>query len=294
MFANACQIVSKFTRPIIISIRRANGTCESVIGTGVMVNEDGWMLTAKHILDALKAFSENKLTYQKIIATRNQIESNSSLSTHQRRTQLDQNKIPPQIITHFHVWCGWPDTEVLHALALPNIDLGALKISNFNADSITQYPKFKNPKQPMLIGTSLCKMGYPFHSVHPQFNEVENTFDIAAGAMYPPYFPIDGIFTRLIATPVQTQGYPSWLIETSTPGLRGQSGGPTFDIYGNVWAIQSSTTHHPLGFDAGNNKTITPKESEHLKNQYLNVGIGIHSATLVGFMTENNIKFDLS
>jgi hypothetical protein len=30
-------------------------------------------------------------------------------------------------------------------------------------------------------------------------------------------------------------------IETSTPGLRGQSGGPLFDAKGEIWGIQSRT-----------------------------------------------------
>jgi hypothetical protein len=77
-------------------------------------------------------------------------------------------------------------------------------------------------------------------------------------------------------------------IETSSPGLRGQSGGPTFDINGTIWAIQSQTHHMKLGF--GDNQKQS-KELEHLKYQYLNVGWGTHALTITSFLTENKISF---
>lgn len=64
-----------------------------------------------------------------------------------------------------------------------------------------------------------------------------------------PMFPIDGIMTRNIISGKSQDGIFEfkWL-ETSSPGLRGQSGGPTFDKDGNIWALQSQTRHLPLGF----------------------------------------------
>lgn len=46
-------------------------------------------------------------------------------------------------------------------------------------------------------------------------------------------------------------------IETSTPRLRGQSGGPIFDVNGAIWAIQSQTHHLKLGF--GDNQNTLKK-----------------------------------
>jgi hypothetical protein len=37
-------------------------------------------------------------------------------------------------------------------------------------------------------------------------------------------------------------------VEMSSPGLRGQSGGPRFDVNGMVWGLQSRTQHLALGF----------------------------------------------
>ena len=84
--------------------------------------------------------------------------------------------------------------------------------------------------------------------------------------------------------------YKFRFIETSSPGLRGQSGGPIFDQQGIIWGIQSRTAHHPLGFSplVPGGK---PNEREH---QFMNVGWGIHIDTLVGAMQDNKIDFEMS
>jgi hypothetical protein len=100
-----------------------------------------------------------------------------------------------------------------------------------------------------------------------------------------PVFPIEGILTRVMNF-VDVGGsvppYPMQKIETSSPGLLGQSGGPMFDQEGTVWAIQSETAHLPLGFDA----VVTP--------QFLNVGRGAHVSTVLGLFDEHGIAYKKS
>ncbi|MCQ2070262.1 MAG: serine protease, partial [archaeon] len=55
-------------------------------------------------------------------------------------------------------------------------------------------------------------------------------------------------------------------VETTTPGMRGQSGGPIFDTAGRIYAMQSRTEHIPLGFEVG--------------NQFMNIGMGVHGGTI--------------
>ena len=74
-------------------------------------------------------------------------------------------------------------------------------------------------------------------------------------------------------------------VETSSPGLKGQSGGPTFDSEGRIWAMQSKTAHYPLEFPAGQ------KNQEH---QFLNVGMGTHAKTIIDFLDSNGVKYNLS
>jgi hypothetical protein len=84
----------------------------------------------------------------------------------------------------------------------------------------------------------------------PTYDEATNSFETPPDQAVLAFFPIDGIFTRIINVlpPSPAPNFPLKYIETSSPGLRGQSGGPTFDTEGAVWAIQSQTRHLPLGF----------------------------------------------
>ena len=72
--------------------------------------------------------------------------------------------------------------------------------------------------------------------------------------------------------------------------MRGQSGGPIFDINGYIWGLQSRTTHYALGF----NPKIKKDNKEVEEHQFLNAGVGTHVEEIVNFLTEHNIKFNLS
>ena len=180
------------------------------------------------------------------------------------------------------------DISTVHTI--PGVDIALVKLENFNPDNIQTYPKIKDPTTPMLNGTSLCKLGFPFNSITPTFQN--GGFVLPPDSLPIPLFPLEGIYTRRVNIVVQNPpGYPLSYIETSSPGLMGQSGGPTFDTFGNVWAIQSITQHLKLGFG----ESVTPgKETDQLKNQYLNVGWGVHSETIIGLLRQHNISFELS
>ena len=53
MFADACERAARFTRPVIISTRQADGKVTAGCGAFVVLNEDGWIFTAGHIFDSL-------------------------------------------------------------------------------------------------------------------------------------------------------------------------------------------------------------------------------------------------
>ena len=70
----------------------------------------------------------------------------------------------------------------------------------------------------------------------------------------------------------------------------GQSGGPTFDTKGTLWAIQSRTNHLPLGF----NPKIKLQDREVEEHQVLNVGWGVHPSLLTAYLKAQGVKFTLS
>lgn len=82
--------------------------------------------------------------------------------------------------------------------------------------------------------------------------------------------------------------YEKKFIETSTPGLRGQSGGPIFDTEGNIWAIQSQTISLPLGFSP----KLKKGKKETIEHQFINVGIGVHPDIITQFLDENKVRYE--
>jgi hypothetical protein len=151
---------------------------------------------------------------------------------------------------------------------------------------ITGFPVFKNPSGDPRLGSSLCRLGFPFHSLTARFVEATNSFTIDNFSP-PPMFPNDGIHTRMAIATDQSGTPVAKFIETSTPGLRGQSGGPLFDVAGQVWGIQSKTAHLELGF--------SPKKKdgnrEIVEHQFMNVGLAAHVSHITDLFNQFGVQY---
>jgi len=99
---------------------------------------------------------------------------------------------------------------------------------------------------------------------------------------------LDGILTRNVNVVHESDSVTARFIEMSTPGLRGQSGGPVFDVNGVVWAVQSQTRHLELGFQ--------PTTEHHGKrvqeNQFLNVGLASHVSEIVKLFETAGVTYN--
>src|SRR2546428_13109689 len=58
MFARAVQLAQGFTRPLIVSTPLANGTVTSGCAAFVILNDEGWMVTAGHVMCELGAYPQ--------------------------------------------------------------------------------------------------------------------------------------------------------------------------------------------------------------------------------------------
>ena len=56
MFAKAVGIASQFTRPVILSRLFYDKSVESGMGAFVVVNDEGWIITAAHVFQASAAY----------------------------------------------------------------------------------------------------------------------------------------------------------------------------------------------------------------------------------------------
>ena len=290
MFAEAYRIASCFTLPVVISSRTDKNKCSSSIGACVIVNREGWILTTKHLINAIQRQQESSAQHGKYGDDVRQLEQDTVADKLYRKTKVRTFKRPSKgSIKNHSVWWGRDGAQLREVTTIAAADLALGRIEPFDADTVAHYPVFKKPGANYTPGRSLCKLGFPFHGITPTFDEKRNAFVLPQGSVPLPLFPIEGMFTRVVVAPMpgENAGESGKFVETSTPGLVGQSGGPIVDAEGAVWALQSHTRHYPLGFSPpvpGQEKSTQQKE-----HQFLNVGLGIHVEQILKLLQSRDV-----
>ena len=64
MFSKAYEIASTYTQPLLVSSRLFNGEIKNNLGSFVIINDEGWIITVAHMLDSLIAFNQNNKEIQ--------------------------------------------------------------------------------------------------------------------------------------------------------------------------------------------------------------------------------------
>ena len=150
---------------------------------------------------------------------------------------------------------------------------------------------FKRDSSTLQQGKFLCRLGYPF----PKFNnfryneELDDIEWTTNGIKGSPKFPIEGMITRFIGN----GNGDICGIELSTPGLRGQSGGPLFDNNGIVCGMQSVTKHLHLGFDIEKAEILCKGKKKNVSDySFIHLGECIHVDIIKEFLKEHNVAFN--
>lgn len=291
MFVEAIEKVDQFTRPIHFILRYYNGS-DIVPGTSTLffVNEDGFAITCRHVAQQILYASSIYENYLKFKSELRKFEKDPSFET-QKHSLESKYKItadnPIRILYNFIHCVSAYKGLVIHLH--PTQDLAIIQFRDFESKQYQGYAHFLKDSSLVKQGRYLCRLGYPFPEfTNYQFNK--NTGDIewlTTGRITTPSFPIDGIITRHIGESSSVVG-----IEMSTPGLRGQSGGPLFDKNGIIYGLQSSTRHLHLGFDQVNREVITEGHRKRVSNYpFLNVGQCVHVDVIKQFLREKNVTF---
>ena len=295
LFANAFRIAGAFTLPVVISSRLGSGECASAIGACVVVNREGWVLTAGHLLTEIMRQQESVLQHQAHQSGVRQLERDTVADKRFRKSKVRTLKRPTKRSVRNHsTWWGRDGAQLHDATLLPAADLALGRLQPFDPDSVAHYPVFKEPDADYAPGRSLCKLGFPFHRIQPVFDEEQGAFVLPPGTVPLPLFPLEGIFTRVVVASMPQAGggeesQPGKFIETSSPGLVGQSGGPIVDAHGVVWALQSHTRHYSLGFNPP--APGRDKGEKHAEHQFLNVGLGVHAESILGFLKSQGVAY---
>ena len=293
MFVKAIETAAKFTRPIhtISKAYRSNDITPGA-ATLFFVNDKGYAITCRHVVDLLNQSEGISKNYTAFKTERDKLPRNGkfkrNLNELKKRFKIE-DKTTVQLKNTF-VNCvdkmsGF--TWHLH----PNYDLAIFKFNDFNKLHCQEFATFKKDSNEIQQGKFLCRLGFPFpeftnFKYDDQKDEIEWTKE---GIHDSPRFPIEGMVTRFLG---DGKG-GKFGIELSTPGLRGQSGGPLFDSSGLVCGMQSSTRHLHLGFDIENIEILSKGQKKKVSDySFIHLGQCIHVDVIKEFLKQHNVDFN--
>lgn len=285
MYKKSIKDNSKYLVPFAIGIKYyGSNEIEHGIGTMIVLNDKGDVLTCKHIAEEFIRNDKLGVAYSHLLDDISNCKSEEELSKFEKEHNLTKDSV---VLTNINLPFKVSDKVDISIKLHKYLDLAIIHFGNVKYN-IDNYPVFA--KELPLQGQSVCKLGFAFpeYDFFEYSNELKNIVmkkNIIASF---PLFPMDGIVTRLIMDENKNLS----MFETSTAGIRGQSGGPIFSPEGLVYGIQSMTKQLDLNFDVdmevkrGNNTkkiNYTP---------FINLGVGVSSLEIIKFLDENNISYN--
>ncbi len=291
MFRKAIEKTGNFTRPIhFISNIYGEKTARPGAATLFFVNDQGYAITCKHVTAVIKQanniqqnylqFQQEKSSYQKSNSY------NKKIKELKTKYGYDKQENACQLLYQF-VDCV--DLKSVDILEHPKYDLAILKMKDFTKSFYSGHATFAKNSKELQPGFFLCRLGYPFPEfTNFSYNEETEFINWNSDIVRTVRFPIEGMVTRHFG---DTEGN-IFGIEMSTPGLKGQSGGPLFDADGIIYGMQSMTHHLHLGFDMNNQEIYSEGRKIKVNNQpLLHVGHCVHVDIIKRFLKENNVEF---
>lgn len=289
MFVNAIETVDQFTRPIYMITRTYNGQITAGTGTMFFVNEHGAAVTCKHIAQLIIQAEQINATYQQFREEKMRLLRNNpsaSLAALEQKYNYSANSL---IQVKFNYFKAFASVSTMQIHLHPTLDLAIIEFKGFNQKHYQSFARFFGDSAHIKQGRSLCRLGYPFPEfTNFQYNQAADDIEFTTtGNPNTPRFPIDGIITRFVG-----DGTKVVSIEMSTPGLRGQSGGPLFDTEGRIYGMQFQTTHYHLGFDMKDMPVMIDGSPTPISNYpFLHVGWCVHVDRICDFLVEMKIPF---
>lgn len=290
MYKKAVKNNSKYLKPFVQGIKLyGSDEIQANVGTMLVINENGTLLTCKHIAEEIYKTQMLLESYPNLLSTLATMNKNES------KKFLKENKInnDTAVLSVIHWMFQIKEGANIQVILHPVLDLAIIKFEGITFKQ-ENYPIFsKNlPEQ----GQSVCKLGYAFPMVNIfEYNQKEQCIAFKEnGNLELPLFPMDGIVTRHINLEIDNNRYDNVWFETSSPGFRGQSGGPIFGPDGVIYGIQSLTSHMDLNFDINANVKRGNKIKKVSSTPFINFEIGISSIEIIKFLEENNIQFNIN
>ena len=290
MFVKAIETAADFTRAIH-SISRNYGSqiIQAGAATLFFVNSDGWALTCRHVAELMPAadqlLAKRQAFTNELAAHRG--EKKVKLLVRELEKKYGYSKETTFELFNRLVNCVEGPLD-LEKKVHPSLDVALLHFRNFTQLGCTSFPKFAINGAELKQGKYICRLGFPFAEFtnYAYDAPTDKILWTETGRTDTPRFPIEGMVTRHVVDESGIIGF-----ELSTPGLRGQSGGPAFDTNGVIWGMQSMTAHLDLDFDVNQEVIRAGKRRKVSDSAFLHVGFCIHVDVLKSFMKDNNVQF---
>lgn len=291
MFEKAIENVSGFTRPLHTISRTYGGLILPGTATYFFVNDKGVALTCKHVASMIPAANQINEHFIKFKAERAKIPNDGKFARNLKGLEIKYKFIKEVTVQlKLNFLNSFDNIKEITTHVHPTLDLAILEFKGFNKILYNSHATFLTDNSQIRQGKYLCRLGFPFPEFSNFRHEPEND-DIEwtnTGNPNSPSFPIDGIVTRFLGDSAQNISG----IELSTPGLKGQSGGPLFDVDGRIYGMQFATNHLHLGFDSKDKEIITEGKKTKVSNfPFLHVGLCVHVDKIIEFLKEHNIEF---
>lgn len=294
MFIKAIEEIQKFTRPIHTIVRYyGNDFAIPWTGTFFFVNDQGMAVTCRHIANNIINTDSINQRYDLVKKERDSFGTKTDGKYKKQIAALEAKYglVKQETIIQIKntIMDSFDSITTIDCVTHPTLDLAILKFKGFSKILYRSQATFMKNSDGIKQGKYLCRYGYPFPEFNNfQYDPVKDDIEyISTGVVGTPAFPMDGIVTRHLGDGKQIFG-----IEMSTPGLRGQSGGPLFDTNGLIYGMQYATNHLHLGFDMKNKEITSEGKKIMVTNQpFLHVGHCIHVDRIKEFLTEHKISF---
>ena len=293
MFADAIERVGDYTRPIKIVTRHYKAAA-AVPGLATMffVNDEGAAVTCKHVAQQIIGAHELNKRYSEFKAACGGIPEGKNRAAAVKKLEL-QYKMKPGSAAQMKVqFDGCVANFTSFDVSMhPELDIALIRFKGFEKTLYRGHAVFVKDMASVRPGDMLCRLGFPFPEYADFRYDAEKDsleWDRSAGSSATPRFPIEGMFTRQLGG----KDGKVFGLELSTPGLRGQSGGPLFTSGGLVCGMQSATKHLHLGFDMVGEKMIQNGREYTINNQpFLHVGHCINAEKIKDFLRSQDVEY---
>ena len=93
MFQHAYEVASQYTHPVLISHRFFDGKIESGLGSFIILNREGWILTAAHLLEPINVHNKHMKEMEAYKKSQLAIDQHPNLSVQAKLQKKQQNRL---------------------------------------------------------------------------------------------------------------------------------------------------------------------------------------------------------